>query len=478
MTQAVSGTREKTGNPIVDYFADFAVLAETRFEYWGTQVVNFLDCTMYFAMLTIATVFLSQDLGMSDTQAGLVVTVFTSATTICLFFSGLVSDWLGIRASFLVTFGTLLVLRGIVVWAGLSPDLPYRGWIVAVALALMAPFMAMVQTIFQSANKRFTTAKSRSAGFNLWYLFMNIGAFMSGVLIDALRLWFKVPNANTHIFTFGVASALLCLIVALFAIRREDQLVGPDETSAGAAATAAPERLSPWQSFLRVIQEPVFWRFTILITLLLGVRAVFTYMYLLFPKYWLRVIGPSAPIGMLNTINPALVVIGLIVLIPILHKFDVYKMLVYGAMISALSLFVQAIPSSGSQTIMISAVALVILSVGELIWSPRLTEYTAAIAPSGQEGVYLGLSMVPWFAAKTIVSAISGWLLTTWVPEYPAGEPLLGERLAAGQIDFWHSPSAMWIILAIPALGGPLVALLFRRFFTQGAKFEGRGSAH
>lgn len=468
----------KTGNPIVDYFRDFGVLQDTRLEYWGTQIINFIDCTMYFAMLTIATVFLSEDLGMSDERAGLVVTAFTSATTLCLFLSGMVSDWLGIRVSLYLTMIALLGLRLVVVWAGLSPELPNRGWIVAGALALMAPFMAMLQTIFQSANKRFTTARSRSAGFNLWYLFMNIGAFAAGVLIDALRLWWKVPNANTHIFTFGVVSALLCLVVAILTIRREDQLYGPDEVPATSNGENRKERLTPWESCVRVATEPVFWRFTVLITLLLGVRAVFAYMYLLFPKYWLRVIGPDAPIGVLNAINPFLIVVGLIVLIPVLNRFSVYSMLVYGAIISALSLFIQAIPSHGQQTIYISVVALVVLSIGELIWSPRLTEYTAAIAPEGQEGVYLGLSMVPWFAAKMAVSAASGWLLTTWSPEFPAGEPILGERIAAGQIPFWQSPSAMWIILGIPALAGPLIALLFKDFFTRGAKFEKATQAH
>jgi hypothetical protein len=69
---------------IVGYFRDFGVLRETRLEYWGIQIVNFLDCTFYFAMLTIATLFLSTDLKMSDEDAGYAVALFTSATTLML----------------------------------------------------------------------------------------------------------------------------------------------------------------------------------------------------------------------------------------------------------------------------------------------------------------------------------------------------------------------------------------------------------
>jgi hypothetical protein len=135
-------------------------------------------------------------------------------------------------------------------------------------------------------------------------------------------------------------------------------------------------------------------------------------------------------------------------------------------------MFVLAIPTFGTATYVASLAALVVLSVGEIIWSPRLTEYTAAIAPEGQEGTYLGLSMVPYFLAKTVVSLASGYMLERWIPAFPEGEPLLRDRLAAGQIPFWQTPSALWIILGIFALGGPLIALLMKSWFTKGAKWE------
>ena len=42
----------------------------------------------------------------------------------------------------------------------------------------------------------------------------------------------------------------------------------------------------------------------------------------------------------------------------------------------------------------------VLLSEGEAIYSPRLYEYTAAIAPKGQEASYMALSSLPFFLAK------------------------------------------------------------------------------
>jgi MFS family permease len=504
---------EKKGNFVVEYFKSFGVLRETRAEYWGMQVINFIDHTILFAVYTIAVLYFSAGhdqwgFGMDDRWAGIVYTVFASSTTMCLFFSGLISDWLGIRVSMFVNQGVLLFIRAGIVGITFTQDTfgAAAPWIMIVLFVAQAPFLAIGQTAFQAANKRFTTPKSRSAGFNLWYLFMNVGAFFAGLLIDLIFIGFDLPRV--HVFTVGVFTAVICLFCIAFFVRREEQLKSPDEeaeTDAEAegeieadepALAEKPKRMNPWQNFLAVAREPVFWRFTCLITLLIPVRAVFLYMHLLMPKFWERVIGPDAYIGLLTSINPFLVIIGLILLIPILNKFSVYKMLTYGAIVSGISLFVLAIPPVMSSdwaswwpwlhenlatiagfTYIMSIVCLVVLTIGEVIWSPRLVEYTAAIAPEGQEGTYLGFSMVPYFVAKTFVSAASGFMLARWCDKPPDDQPLLVREtvetaIANNEFVYWDSPWAMWFILAVPAVGGPLIALLLKNWFTKGAHFK------
>ncbi len=471
-------TRSRSASTLIgDYFRDFGVLRETRSEYWGIQVVNFLDCTFYFAMLTIASLFLSQDLGMSDVSAGYTITIFTSATTLMLTVSGMICDSLGIRTSLRLSMIAMLILRAAVVAVALLPGLPHRGLIAGALLLVMAPFMAAIQTVFQAATQRFTTKRSRAAGFNLWYLFMNIGAAAGGAAIDIVRLWLKLPNV--HIFTLGVFTAILCLVVGETMIRREDQLLGDGEASE-ATETKEP-RKSPLKIFADVVREPALFRLLALIGLTLGVRAVYAYLYLLMPKYWERTIGPDAAIGVLNMINPIGIVLGLILFIPLANRFSVFGMLVYGAMVSAVSLFPMAAPwqwFSGdiAQAHYIMAIlCMVIVTVGEVLWSPKLYEYTAAIAPKGQEGTYLGLSMIPWFLAKTVTSLLSGHLLNRWSPEQvQIGDATLPLRdaMVQGKLAYWHSPAAMWLILGIIALVGCIVAATLRTWLTQGARWN------
>ena len=459
----------------IQYFKDFDVLKETRKEFWGIQIINFVDCVAYFAMLTIASVFLSEELGMSDTHAGWAITAFTSATSIFLFVSGTITDSLGIRKSLHISMIGMFILRLSVVLIAVLPGIPAKGLLASLMLLLMAPFMAGVQTVFQSACKRYTTKKSRGAGFNIWYLFMNIGAAGGGFSIDIIRKGLNL--SSVHIFTMCAVCAVICYFVALAMIKNEEQLVGEGE--ALDETEESQVRKSPLEIAKAVLSNSTIWKLVVLVALILGVRAVFTYLYLLMPKYWLRTIGPDAAFGTLNAINPIGIVIGLILIIPIANKFKVYNMLVYGAMISAFALLPMALPWTiygleiGPAHYTMALLAMVILTVGEVIWSPKLNEYTAAIAPKGQEGTYLGLSLVPWFLAKTVVSYFSGNLLNRWSPEtvtVEGAQMTLQQAMIDQKLGYWDRPEAMWLILGAWAVAGCVIAIFLKGWMTKGMK--------
>ncbi len=453
---------------IVRYFRGFAVLRDTSREYWGMQIYNVLDNAAYQAMVVLAAVFLSSDFGFNDEKAGYIVAAFTMGVTVSLCISGAITDWLGIRKSINISMVGLIVLRIVMVAAMLYPDFPYRRVIGPAAMIAMAPAMAVGTTALQASNRRFTTARSRAAGFNVWYLLMNFGFLLGSLYIDVVRMWLKVHNA--YIVAIGIPIAAICLVTNILLVRREEQLYGPDEVPEPKVATT--QRRRPLDIAVAVLSESAFWRFLALFGLMMAVRAAFLYMTFLYPKYWLRVIGPDPWIGLLQGINPFLVMIGTVILIPLVGRFKVYSMLTYGALVSASSLFILAIPAWGDTVYWTSIASLVVLSVGEVVWSPRLTQYTTEIAPKGQEGTYFGLSQAPYFATKMVVTGLSGHMLVRWVPEFPAGEPILRDRLAAGQIPFWHSPSALWIILGTAALLGPTIAIMLRGWFTKGAHWK------
>lgn len=457
-------------NPIAQYFKDFGVIRDNPIAFWGIQVVNLLDTVAYGAILAIVTIFLTDNIGWNDVHAGYIVTGFTSFVTISLLFSGFFTDVLGIRKSTMAAMGFQGLARlGCLVW-GLWPDAPLRPYMVALFLFLMAPGVAMTLTVFQSANRRFSSKRSRSASFNLWYMIMNVGYIGAGLLIDFVRLTLKIDNS--WIFGAGVGCAVVSSIAILFLVRRLQQVVGPGEEPEPEKKEEGGKKLSGFALFKSLVVQTAFWRFMVLMVSVLGVRAVFVYLYLLMPKYWVRVIGPDVEMGFLQIINPIVITVGVILMIPIAGKYNIFKMLVLGAAVSAGSLLILVAPwqwfggDVAAGYFRMAVVFAVVLSFGELLWSPKLNEYTAAIAPKGQEGSYFGMSMMPWFFAKLTVSALSGHMLTRWCPEG------IGDAIRAGTVTFWNSPEAMWLVLFFWAICGPVLALVLAKWLTQGADLD------
>merc|ERR1719273_2552564 len=86
--------------------------------------------------------------------------------------------------------------------------------------------------------------------------------------------------------------------------------------------------------------------------------------------------------------------------------------LIYGAWVSGLS--------PGCIVLMHSEIGvlafIVVFSVGEAMWSPRLLEYAASVPKEGKEGVFAVLSLAPLYLAKFLAGIISGFLLTEFCP--------------------------------------------------------------
>jgi hypothetical protein len=88
----------------------------------------------------------------------------------------------------------------------------------------------------------------------------------------------------------------------------------------------------------------------------------------------------------------------------------------------------------------------IVLSLGESIWSPRVYDYTMSVAPDGREASFTALATAPLFAAKIPVGLLSGYLLETYVPEH-------------GRQD----PQTMWLIIMCITITSPICVVAFER---------------
>lgn len=198
----------------------------------------------------------------------------------------------------------------------------------------------------------------------------------------------------------------------------------------------------PCDSLGEVTAQQSFWKFVTMIVLLMGVRIVYRHLDATFPKYMIREFGKDVMYGSIIAINPFLIVILIPIFAPLAYQFSAYSQITFGALVTSLSPFFLALDNQMWSAIMF----VVILSIGEALWSPRLYEYTINITEEGKEGIYMALASSPMFIATLITGATSGLFLESFCPEH-------------GKKESWK----MWSLIGGITLTSPILLYFFKR---------------
>jgi len=233
----------------------FAELKETLVAFvkapralWGINIPYVLEGLVYFGILTILGKFCSENIQMTDVQAGWVYSLVTGGITFSMVLLGGYTDKLGIRRSLTLALGAMLVGRIIISLAGTFPLgsgilSPMFGFVV-IGLLLMVVGYGLYQPAAYAGVKRYTGPKTASMGYAVIYALMNLGAFLSGFLGSFTRNLFKdivPPNGLPAVFwLYSIITALamtLCFVIIskkadLFAFNKakEERRVAKAET--------------------------------------------------------------------------------------------------------------------------------------------------------------------------------------------------------------------------------------------------------
>jgi MFS family permease len=460
------------------------VLKGAQRELWLTFLIKFLIYTAYSVTNKTMVLWLSKDLGFSDQAAGaLVGWVWAPAMTVFTLLAGSITDAIGLRRTFFLGVAICTVARSVMV----VTTIPWLA--LACGVLPLAIGEALGTPVLLAATRRYSTVAQRSISFSIIYMIMNIGYIAAGWIFDYVRQFnFQVslfgfqPTSYQQLFIVSLVFEIVLFPVIYFLRRGAEandvSMIDRVSRSRDAAATFLD---GIWQTvrqsaidsahlFRRLIGQSGFYRLLLFFVFIGFLKAIFLQMDYVFPKFGIRELGPHAPVGKLSAINAIVI----IVLVPIVgaltQKFAAYRMVVIGGIICAAGVFIMALPTEwfvpaangafgqwlghvylGVQGgihpyYVMSAFYLIVFSIGEAFYSPRVYEYAAAIAPPGQEASYGSLAYLPFLVGKLLVGT-GGWLLAAFCPEQ--GPRHVGE---------------MWLIFALAASVAPIGLILFRSY--------------
>ncbi len=463
-------------------------------ELWLLYAAKVVEYSAYGSANMAFILFLSSDVGLGDIAAGTYIGVWSTLLTLSMIMVGAVVDAIGIKKTLLI--GTIFML-----FARFFMPLFDDIWMVTLlGFIPMAFGTAILGPVLSVGIKRYTTREGATLGFGLFYTLMNVGWAMGGFIFDWVRgelgehviVNYAGLDMSTYqvIFAIGffltIPTLFMVLVMRDGVSRLDDGTIAIEPMAAKREGTVMEAALAATVSakndtikiFREVISQKSFWIYIGMLGILVFVRLTFYHFHYTFPKYGIRVLGEGVKIGNIyGVLNPVLIVFLVPFIAALTKKISSYIMMMVGTAVSSVAIFLATMPAEiyaplvdtwvgelvyvrwlevpeGERTpIFLSLVFFIIVfTIGEALWSPRLMQFAAEIAPKDREGSYVALSYLPYFAAKFIAGPLSGWLVSTYTPEGAESYP---------------NHYMVWVWVGGMAALSPLGLIVFRKVFLK-----------
>jgi MFS family permease len=477
---------------------------------WGVNLGYMLEGLAYFGVLGYLALhfsdFIFRGVLNPNQHAHTMVMVLTAGITISMLFFGFVADKWGVRRALLWSFVLLVAGRTIMASAPTVLHLQPGGlWsplhlVTMLGILFVVVGYGMYQPAAYAAVKQFTTPRTSGMAYAMLYALMNLGGWFptfAFLLRDRNFLNLGIPGTfwvYVGITVLALVSTMILLtpktVERAIAKAREDvareQTAAEErgekkaEVAAGTTGRFPPLQMwllaaglvvalylkvpAPWNTLVAAIVG-VAWiglglipptgrflarhpladaKFFFFIFALIPVQTLFTYNWLVLPQYISRAyagwIGEYFEIG--SNLNPILIFILTPVIAALTLKRKVYNMMIWGTFIMAAPAFLLGIGPYWWTLLGY----IVLMTVGEAMWSPRFLQYAAEIAPEGRTGEYMGVAQLPWFLTKVLVPWLySGSMMDRYCP-------------ATGP----KNTELMWLIFGVIAMGSTVLLVLAR----------------
>jgi proton-dependent oligopeptide transporter, POT family len=397
---------------------------KTGFErpFWVANVTELFERLSYYAAFASLARYLHEALKFPVQQASSLTGLFGGLVWFMAAFGGTVADRLGFRRAlslaYLILSCSYFLLGSLgSPWLGPIRDHMPLIVLVSVVLALPALGIALVKPAVVGTTARASKENVRSIGYSIYYTLVNIG----GAAGPYVASWVHRHMSVENVFRVAAGSVFLMFFAVLIFFRE------PRRSGEVQAASLA-ESL---KNFGMVLGNP---RFMLFLLIFSGYWIVYWQEFIILPIYVHDYVNPNTDTEIMLITGP-LLVIALTVLINVAtQKVAPFRAITLGTLVSAVAWVLLIIHPS----VFMAYATLAVVAIGEIIQSPRYYEYISRLAPSGQQGTYMGFAFLP----IGIGSLIAGWF---------------GGKLIHHFGEVKHQPQQMWwAVIAV----GVLTALL------------------
>ena len=417
--------RTGTQEPFLSFSSRFNEI-RTGFErpFWVANITELFERLSYYAAFASLPRYLHESLNFGVERAASLAGLFGGLVWFLAAFGGALADRMGFRRALALAYlilATSYFLLGSIASPWLAPVRDAMPLVMLVTLILMLPALgiALVKPSVVGTTARASKENVRSIGYSIYYTLVNIGGAAGPFLAGWVHQHFSVQR----VFDMAAFSVFAMFFTVL--------LLFKEPRRSGEAKTESLGQVT--RNFLTVASN---WRFMLFLIIFSGYYVAFWQEFIILPLYIHEYVNANSNTEALLSWD-ALTVIALQMVVSILtQKMPPFRGITLGTLISGLAWILLIVHPS----VAMAVATLIVVAIGEITQQPRYYEYISRLAPSGQQGTYMGFAFLP----IGIGSLVGGWFGGFLIHHF-------GEVL--------HEPSLIW--WAVSGVGVATAGLLW-----------------
>lgn len=403
--------------------------------FWVANFTELFERVAYYGTTAVLAIYLNEQLHFSKELTGWMTGIFGFVVWFLPVLGGTLADRFGFRRSLMfaylvMTIGYFLLGSLSAPWMQTARQALGDKWLVLCILMIPALGPAVVKPCVAGTTARASTENVRSIGFSIYYTVVNIGGMLGPVVAWLVRKPLGLGMEN--VFRVGALCVFLMFLVTFFFFR-EPRRSGEQQVASVAAAI---------KNMFIVLGN---FRFVLFLLIFSSFFVVFWQAFISAPLFLRGYVDPNANTDLVLAIDSLTVICFQILVSFFTRKIRAFTAMTLGLLISSLAWLILAI----YPTMLGLVVALVFLALGEITQVSRYYEYISRLAPSGQQGLYMGYAFLPIAIGYFIAGPLGGYLLHYFG-------------------DVLHRPEQMWWVVSGIGIAGTILMVIYDRVFKPG----------
>jgi POT family proton-dependent oligopeptide transporter len=400
--------------------------------FWIANFTEIFERVAYYATTAVLAIYLSEQLHFSSELTGWLVGTFGLVVWFLPILGGTLADRFGFRralmfAYLVMTVGYFLLGSLSATWMESLRHAMGDKWLVLAILMIPALGPGVVKPCVAGTTARASSENVRSLGYSIYYTLVNIGGALGPIVAWLVRK--QLGWGIESVFRVAALSVFLMFWTTLFFYREPGR---SGEVKVASVFTALGNMFIVLGNL----------RFVLFLLISSGFYIVFWQQYVSVPLFIRGYVDPKANVDLILSVDPIIVICFQILAAYLTRKMPAVKAMALGFLITGLSWMLLAI----HPTIPMLVATLVGVAIGEITQASRYYEYVSRLAPSGQQGLYMGYAFLPIAIGYFIAGPLGGYLVHYY-----------GEVL--------HRPQQMWWIISAVGVVTAGLTWLYDRIF-------------